>query len=110
MIQSLPHPSTYERDKTITRAYCDLCGASERTETDLTDTHAIGWSPDENRVAETHLSCLQGLWWRRDGLAGRVKRVEFHVCPTCFMHKLVPWFRSQGVSPSVWRHDSDDEP
>jgi hypothetical protein len=110
MIRPLTPPSPSPQDHGRNRAYCDLCGQSEHDEHIRADPSGTGWSPDANRVSETHISWLDGHWERADLSVGRVKRVEYHVCPTCFRTKLMPWFRSQGAKPSIWRHDSDDAP
>lgn len=91
-------------------AYCDLCGAREEGPGTVLQDTAVGWSMEENGVADTHLCCVEGTWERRGGGPGRVKRTEFHLCPTCFRTKLVAWMRTQGAKPSVWRHNSDDSP
>lgn len=91
-------------------AYCDLCEAREEGPGMIGQDTTVGWSMEENRVADTHVCCIEGTWERKGGRPGRVKRTEFHLCPTCFTTKLVAWMRSLGAKPSIWRHDSDDSP
>src|SRR5262245_20229461 len=91
------------------RAYCDLCGAEVQDAPTYECGDGVRWSTEDNRIAETHVSLIQGTWERKDGSPGRVKHTTVHLCPQCFTTRLLPWLRQHGAQPSVLRCDTEDE-
>lgn len=79
------HP--YERILTIT---CDMCHVTVTGDT---------WAPDTFTIAETKVSYKHGTtapYW--DG-GGEYTKLFIDICPSCFVSRLLPWLKTQGVSP-----------
>ena len=74
---------------------CDLCEAKT-----LTNGR---WPGQKGNASETTIEMKVGNSWGTDG--GDVRTTTFHVCIDCFRSKLVPWFTSQGATPTTADRD-----
>lgn len=70
-------------DKTL----CDLCGRESEGVRD-------NWLNDNYDFEETSIKLSTGYRYHDDG--ERTTK-EYHICPTCFNEKLIPWMKSQGA-------------
>jgi hypothetical protein len=81
---------------------CDLCGKSTRQmkrmnkDRSLTPLAASEWSQGHYDVNETEISFNKGENYPEGGFG---EKLEFDICPDCFMNKLVPWMKEQGSEP-----------
>jgi uncharacterized protein (DUF2225 family) len=78
---------------------CDFCHTIYKGE---------GWGKDGYKKAETNISYLWGTFYPDDCNGSEI---EVDICPTCFMEKLVPWMKEQGVHivKSEFPWGSDEE-
>lgn len=75
--------ATYTED-VVYRVTCDLCGNSIVEETYV--------------IKETTIERRRGLNYPE---GGNTETVSVDMCVPCFDSKLVPWLKSQGVTPVV---------
>ena len=73
---------------------CDLCGA-------LSDC-ADDWATETYNEQTVEINFKNAYNYPFDGHS---ESIEFDICPSCFMSKLVPWFQSQGVEPRKLESD-----
>jgi len=73
---------------------CDICGAESNSEEN--------WSTKDFENARSTVQFEQRESFP-DG--GHSTEIAFHICPTCFKSKLVPWLASQGAKPSFSEAD-----
>jgi hypothetical protein len=66
---------------------CDICGRQANDDDN--------WNGESYGVSETEIKYREGASYPEGG-SGTEIRVD--ICPTCFLDKLVPWLKSQGVS------------
>ena len=71
--------------KVLERTICDICGSS---------TKGDNWAKDRYEVEEVEIRFRRG---KANPELAYGQELEFDICPTCFMDKLVPWLRGQGV-------------
>lgn len=69
---------------------CDVCGTASNGDEN--------WATDDFQHASTSVQMEERIS-RPDG--GHSTDTTFHICPTCFKSKLVPWLESQGAKPTV---------
>ena len=67
---------------------CDLCGAKLQNEA--------------YEINESTVSCRYGESYPDNGHA---THIEFDVCKSCFVGKLIPWMELQGVKPTITEAD-----
>lgn len=73
---------------------CDICGNESNAEQNWAtkDFEQIGTTVQlEEREAFPN--------------GGHAKEMAFHICPSCFKTKLVPWLKEQGAEPSTSEAD-----
>jgi hypothetical protein len=73
---------------------CDVCGAESNGDEN--------WASNEFEHATATLK-LEERESHPDG--GHSTDITFHLCPTCFKSKLVPWLLSQGAQPTIGSAD-----
>jgi hypothetical protein len=77
----------------VARMKCDLCGAESRNERE--------W-PHRKEASRYHYSTTtvqftEGFIYPDDWAS---ESTEYHICPTCFIQKLIPWLSAQGAEPT----------
>ena len=93
---------TNKVNKTVTKEIveyicCDICGLESEH-----PNSTQPWSPGLYEERKTELIYREG-WLCPDGGSG--EEYEIHICPECFVKKLIPWVESHGVSkitPEEW--------
>jgi hypothetical protein len=95
IMKTVTIPPVPEKTKeVVSHVLCDLCGAVGKSgysgEADWKE--ADDWESTETSVlVKTGCGNSEG---------GHFKLELFHICPSCFREKLVPWLESQGGKPS----------
>jgi hypothetical protein len=69
---------------------CDICGTGSNGDEN--------WATDDFQHATSAVQ-LEERISRPDG--GQSTDTTFHICPTCFKSKLIPWLESEGAKPTV---------
>lgn len=82
---------------------CDLCGATTH-KTALGGRQTPDWwvkNPKEHYTGgeETVTMSYHKANYGYGDSGGTGSAVSVDLCPTCFLEKLIPWLKSQGVSP-----------
>lgn len=105
---------TEERERRVLMVHsCDLCGKSTHIFKRLKEKEVLyefaardwdmsGECPGNHCVTE--ISHEFGDVWPEGKFT---KKLEFHICPSCFKEKLIPWFREQGAE--VTEVDTTDD-
>lgn len=97
LVTTPPKPAvTVEK---VTHCLCDLCGVKGEPSYD----GEVEW---ENKIdhdeVKTWVALAKGYSYP-DG--GSWERLTFHICPTCFRDKLVPWVEGQGAKRTTTQND-----
>lgn len=82
------------QEQVFDKLTCDICGAESNGDENWATKdfeHALSTVQLEERVSYP------------DG--GHSKDITFHICPSCFKGKLVPWLETQGAKPSIGEAD-----
>lgn len=81
---------------------CDLCGRHAPTPDDWGRYGSGPWT-DESYGVDTILVLREAGSNYPEGMF--TKTESFDVCPDCWCTKVIPWFKTQGATPTV--HESD---
>jgi hypothetical protein len=71
-----------------TSTVCDLCG----------DETADSWRKGAFDAGETTVEVVAGTRYPEGGSG---TKIEYDICPKCFMDKLIPWLESQGAKTDI---------
>jgi hypothetical protein len=97
-----PQPS--RTDTFIIEIVCDLCGHRRMCRNGTRSLpDEIEWKERPMERTSVQLQDGEGAYLGRDG--GMWTETIFHVCPSCFRGKLMPWFLSQGACPTIKKVD-----
>ena len=87
---SIP-PKPPETKEIVSHILCDLCGIVGHPGY----SGEVEWGRDaEGDERETAVILKSGY---AGGDGGHWNTASFHICPTCFRDRLVPWLESQGA-------------
>lgn len=90
----------------LVETVCDICGLSTKE-----NASTFEWGEGDSKGSEVHFTntsteIIMDRSTRFPGSESTSRSsVEFHICPSCFTHKLIPWMVLQGAKPTVKEWD-----
>jgi hypothetical protein len=92
-IKTVQVPTLRETTESVT---CDLC--KKVFTTAQPNGHVVEWCNGYGTQEETGIVFAEGSAWPGDVF---ITYKYWHVCPTCFRDKLIPWLESFDAKPSI---------